>query len=279
MVKKKQSATRYDFETPQGLLVVTCGPKGIRTRLIKNPNFAPPPKPRRAARPSFASGRRLDLVLPLADRSPLASSVKPLPDEALLSWLLRLATHLDISMHELAQDGFGVLDYSAHSNWWRRPRREVLERIQARTGVDLLHLRRMTFAGWQEYRSDEATERFGQRIYQNLAPHRRLQRWAVCRQCLARDPVPYLRRSWMVGWLAACPVHATILIDRCAGCGAKPYPAPFQSKAPLSPRICRRCGDALDGVDRPARPSVARLQGRFCRVSAPVTWNWPGLGA
>jgi hypothetical protein len=83
-------------------------------------------------------------VLPLANRSPLALSLKPLPDEALLSWLLRL--HLDLSMHELAEDGFGVVDYSAHSNWWRRPRLEVLEPIQARTRRRH-HLRPMTFAG------------------------------------------------------------------------------------------------------------------------------------
>lgn len=261
MAKKKEPGYRTEFETPEGLLVVTCGPKGITTRLIESPDPIAPSKPRRAHRRSLGSRKRLEPVLPLTDRSALPSSAKPLPDEALLSWLLRLATHLDLSMDALAEDGFGVVDYSAHSNWWRRPSAEGLERICARTGIEESHIQPMTLAGWRVYRDDEATERFGQRIYQTLAPHRRMQRWAVCRQCLASDAIPYLRRSWLIGWLAVCPVHGTILIDRCAGCGAKLYAAPFRSKAPFSPLICRGCGDALDGFDRPARSSVARLQG------------------
>jgi hypothetical protein len=278
MVKKTESVTRYEFETPQGLLIVTCGPKGMRTRLIKDPNYVPPPKPRRVPRPSYLSGRRLDPVLPLANRPPLASSVRPLPDESLLSWLFRLATHLDLSMDELAQDGFGVVDYSPHSNWWRRPGLVVLERIQARTGVDVLHLRPMTHAGWSVYLNDEATERFAQRVYQCLPPRRRLLRWAVCRQCLEGDPVPYLRRSWMIGWLAVCPIHGTILIDRCAACGMKPRAAPFQSRARFSPLTCGRCGESLDGVDRSASPSVARLQAAFLQGKRTGRLELPGIG-
>ena len=278
MVKKKESVTRYDFETPKGLLVVTCGPSGMRTRLIKNPNYILSPKSRRAVRPSFISRRRLGPVLPLTDRSPLPSFVKPLPDEALLSWLLRLATHLDLSMDELAQDGFGVVDYSAHSNWWRRPRLEVLERIHVRTGLEMLSLRRMTLVGWSVYRKDEATERFGQHVYESLAPHRRLQRWAVCRQCLATDPVPYLRQSWMIGWLGVCPIHGTILIDRCAACDAKPFAAPFGSKVPFTPLTCRRCGATLEGFDRLARPSVARFQAALLQGKRTGHLELAGIG-
>ena len=277
-MKKTESVTRYEFETPQGLLIVTCGPKGMRTRLIKDPNYVPPPKPRRVPRPSYLSGRRLGPVLPLANRSPLPLSVKPLPDEALLSWLLRLATHLDLSMHELAQDGFGVVDYSAHSNWWRRPRLEVLERIQARTGVDVEDLRRMTCAPWAVYRKDEVTERFCGRIYEFTAPTKRMLRWAVCRQCLVSDPVPYLRLSWLIGWFAVCPDHGAILVDRCAACGAKPCAAPFRSKARFSPLTCGRCGEPLEGYDRPACPSVARLQAALRQGKWTRTTELDGIG-
>lgn len=262
MVKTAQSVMRYDFETPEGRLLITCRGDRITSRFFKNPDFVPAPKARRVRHHTFVPRRRLEPVLPLAGRAPLTSSLTPLPDEALLSWLLRSATHLGLSMEKLAEDGFGVVDYSAHSTWRRRPRLKVLERIRARTGIDVAHLQAMTLADWNSYRNDEATQRFGQRVYEGLAPHRRLQRWAVCRQCLESDSVPYLRRSWMIGWLGVCPDHGRMLIDRCDACGARPSAAPLGStRLPFSPRICRRCGNELDGFDRPARPSEARLQG------------------
>ena len=61
--------------------------------------------------------------------------VDPLPDEALLSWLLRLARCLKLSMHVLAHEAFDIDDRAGHSHWWSRPNPWHLKRISERTGV------------------------------------------------------------------------------------------------------------------------------------------------
>jgi hypothetical protein len=211
--------------------------------------------------------------------------VEPLTGEAFFSWLLRLATRLQVSMHTLASQTLGVDDRSGRSLWWCRPHPWLLKRISQRTGVTVARLRRMTFEQLEPiYRDDEASARFAGRRYDARPPERRVYRFAVCRPCLKEDTSPYLRTPWLIGWMAVCPHHGTVLIERCPACHAGLRVAPFATTTSFSPAMCTRCAKSvLGGADVPAQPSVARMQAalwhgkcedrtEFGRLG-PLTWK------
>jgi hypothetical protein len=87
--------------------------------------------------------------------------IEPAPDEALVSWLLRLASRLGVSINVLACEAFGIEREGWRSQWWRRPSPGILKRISDRTGVRVERLRDMTLQSWAPvYRDDEENERF-----------------------------------------------------------------------------------------------------------------------
>jgi hypothetical protein len=182
--------------------------------------------------------------------------------EALLSWLLRLATRLNVSMHVLAHQVFGIDDRAGHSHWWCRPNPWALQRISNKTGVSIERLRTMTLAQWMPaYREDEDNERFGPRHYGLTAPERRARRLAVCTQCLEEDPAPHLRVWWMIGWVAVCPRHGTVLVALCGWCRGKVRVGRLSGAIAFAPRNCMSCGqDLQDGVCWLAHPAVTRFQ-------------------
>src|SRR5487761_1061846 len=105
---------------------------------------------------------------------PLPLYVEPAAEEALLSWLLRLATRLGVSFHVLARQAFGVDDRFGHTRWWNRPHPWTLARIAERTGVSVARLRSMTFVGLESaYRDDEAPARFAGRRYDSRGREQR----------------------------------------------------------------------------------------------------------
>lgn len=203
---------------------------------------------------------------PVATASPSAGEfpyyVKPLPDEALFSWLLRLATRLGVSLKSLAQESFGVEDWGPRVHWWCRPHPWLLKRISERTGVGVAQLRRMTFHPLAPcYRNDDEDDRFNGLRYLQYAPGYRKYTRVVCPMCLHQDAAPYIRWSWLLGWMAVCPKHNVVLITRCPVCRTKCRVAVFSVAASFSPTVCTRCGESLlSGDYRPATPSVLRLQ-------------------
>ena len=212
-------------------------------------------------------------------RPPLPLYVEPAAEEALLSWLLRLATRLGVSFHVLASQAFGIDDRSGRTHWWHRPHPWTLARIGERTGVNVARLRSMTFAGLEPAcRDDEAPLRFAGRRYDSRGREQRAY-FTVCARCLEQDARPYLRASWLLGWMAVCPHHGTILIERCRACGASLRVAPFTMPTSFAPATCVRCGSSLvDGRDRPPHPAAVRMQtALLCGKQTGVT-DLEGLG-
>lgn len=204
---------------------------------------------------------------------------RPAVDEALLSWLLRLAARLGVSLTTLAQSCFGVDDCSAHSLWWYRPGPSVLKRISQCTGAGIADLRRMTLEKHSPcYRDDEANERFCGRRYQNDPPRWRAFRFVVCEQCLSADAEPHLRVSWLLGWLAVCPIHNTLMISRCNNCRCKCRIACVSSVTTFSPTTCTRCGDKLSINNRLASSSVIRLQAWLLQAKHEGVAEFEGIG-
>lgn len=207
--------------------------------------------------------------------------VEPQADEALLSWLLRLTTRARISMRRLTAQAFHIDALMGQSAWWCRPHPWLLKCISERTGIRVAHLRRMTFESLEpSYRDDEAPARFAGRRYDTRTRSAKALRFAVCGLCLKSDATPYLRTSWLIGWIAACPIHGVILIERCKACHARVRIPPLAQTSPFSPAICTRCGQSLLNDDAvSAHPSVARLQAALWQGKRSGALQLEGLGS
>lgn len=223
---------------------------------------------------------RVEPVARATELRQLPLYVRPAPEEALFSWLHRLATQLGTSVHAMAREAFGVDDSAGQTLWWCRPNPWLLSRMSERTGIAVRDLRRMTLADLEPaYRDDEANERFAHRRYDAYLPDRRTYRFVMCRQCVDEGPQPYLRVPWLLGWLALCPKHEQVLITRCERCHAKLRVPPFRTHAAFAPEACVRCQESLlDGEDWPPNPLVVRLQRNLLEGKQHGRSSLPGIG-
>jgi hypothetical protein len=215
-----------------------------------------------------------------APKHPLPFYVEPMQEEALFSWLMRLVTRMGVSMHALASCSFGIEDRYGHTRWWCRPHPWLLMRISERTDVGIARLRPMTFEAFQPtYRDDEASARFAGRRHDARAPSSRSYRFAVCARCLKDDARPFLRLSWLIGWMSVCPHHGTVLIERCENCSASLRVAPFATTASFAPSICTRCnGSLLKQVEQEAHPSALLMQSTLFQGKTQGVSHIEGLG-
>lgn len=196
-------------------------------------------------------------------KPPLPYHVEPADEEALISWLSRLATRLGVSTQTLLQSAGVTTDRKRESIWWLRPEATVLDRIGRRTATDSQKLLSMTFAQWQPARRNygDTLEQFDppRQLLTVRSQRRSVQRIVLCVQCLRDDTEPYLRLHWMLGWTALCPRHATVLTSRCPECkvGLRWVELVAHVGAPR----CRRCRFDLDNTRaRPAHERTIQLQ-------------------
>ena len=156
---------------------------------------------------------------------------------------------------------FGI-DGAADPAWWWRPPEATLFRISTRTGLDPARLRGMTFLGWAATRGDEDVERFANLGWVAPKSRRPTRRVNICRQCIAEDGRPYLRRLWMLGWVGACPLHRAVLTEQCPGCWCVVRVDNLKTALPRKPPTCLRDGGRLAVPEtRTAHALVLALQG------------------
>jgi transposase len=191
----------------------------------------------------------------------LPRHITPGEDEALVSWVARMSLALDQSPLMLGRIAFGV-DAAADPEWWRRPSDATLGLICERTGLDRSRLEATTLRGWAMARDDEDAERFTSRRWMTPKPSRRRgRRVDICRQCVADDSRPYLRRLWLLGWAGACPRHRTLLSGQCPSCWQPIKLKGLNVSSPVDLLACQRCGARLAGpAAQPAHPLVLDLQ-------------------
>ncbi len=193
----------------------------------------------------------------------LPARVAPLPDEALPSWLLRIANPFGVSPEALLL-GDGEADLAAHPEWWRKPDPLLVAALARGAGVTNDDVRSLSFAEWPDNGRDDALpERFSRQRFTVERPTRQTRRIGVCPDCLAEDDIPYIRRAWTLGWLAACPEHSTVLVRACPECGTKLRLPALSSRDHFAPDRCPRCAFRLArSVSRPAPEPVVRFQQR-----------------
>ncbi|MGY3146489.1 hypothetical protein ACVWYQ_003488 [Bradyrhizobium sp. USDA 3397] len=192
---------------------------------------------------------------------PLRAFVAPLPDEALPSWLLRYAQPFAVAPDALLL-GDGERNRANHPDWWRKPDPLVVAALARGTGVSSGRIRSLTFADWpDDGHADAMPERFSRQRFVSERPSHQPRRIGVCPDCLAEDEAPYVRRTWTISWLVACPTHGTVLLRTCPECGAKLRLPGLSSTAHFAPDRCQRCAHRL------ARAASESPRSRYCDFS------------
>ena len=147
---------------------------------------------------------------------------KPLADEILSSWLVRVAAG-----HGMKLESFVAAVWPCRSIWNRDIDRlgpeEVITEMALRTGTDperarataLVSLESVVFE--QLHLGGETSLVLPIGIYHRT---RTLYGQQCCLQCLADGPITYYRRAWRLAFITVCTTHAVALVDRCPRCGA-----------------------------------------------------------
>ncbi|WP_027482165.1 TniQ family protein [Deinococcus pimensis] len=159
---------------------------------------------------------------------------RPHPDEALHSWILRLATDNHTTLqHALTGDPHDRTPLPAtltpdHYHHLAHVGGLPLPTLHA-LSVDP-HDPHHTTPYASLLRTPTSTpkpQRLGARIVQH------------CPRCLAEDPVPYHRQAWCLDAVVACPHHGTLLHPACVACGVTWSPLDKQRVTPLA--TCPSC--------------------------------------
>ena len=148
---------------------------------------------------------------------------KPLPDELLSSWLVRLAHG-----HGLKVQTFCNLIFGNRRQVWNRDIDRLapswlVETLAQRTGTSIEVARRTTLQVFEGtlYPRFHASGTL-QWIQTMQMYHRQREGLGqqYCPTCLATDAVPYFRKTWRVSLKTFCLLHGCCLLDRCHACGA-----------------------------------------------------------
>jgi hypothetical protein len=179
------------------------------------------------------------------DRWPL--KVDPLPDEALSSWIHRLALANGIGPRPFA----GVL--GAREGMWtprleRRLPGDVAALLGNQAGVPPETISAMAL-------TDDALTPLLLPLRENARRNR--STWMqYCPLCLADDDAPYFRRQWRLASRASCFVHDCGLRDRCPAC--RSGIASFDQAELVPQHFCARCGFDLRAAPKASVKAAAR---------------------
>lgn len=148
---------------------------------------------------------------------------KPLPDELLSCWLVRLAHG-----HGLKVQTFCNLIFGNQRQVWNRDIDRLapswlIDELSCRTATSLDRARRTTLHAYEGalYRKFKAAGAL-QWILTLKLYHRKRQGYGLqyCPKCLTEDIIPYYRKRWRVAFYTVCTKHHTMMLDRCPQCAA-----------------------------------------------------------
>lgn len=174
---------------------------------------------------------------------------KPLPDELLSSWMVRLAQANGIKLQTLSWQLFG----NARSPWNRDIDRSappwLIRELALHTGINY----------WEIFHTTLVTYR--QRLYARRRWSGQLP-WILpvnnygmrhtafgqqfCPVCLSNDPTPYFRKQWRLAPFTYCPIHHVKLVEACPSCGLAvmyyrgDFGRTIQEARPM--HVCHGCG-------------------------------------
>lgn len=189
----------------------------------------------------------------------------PLPDESISSWFARLAGANGLPPSEL----FAILQpggYRYPRDLDRYADDVLLHRLGEATGVDAEQIRLGTFRRWagRMFGIDDGLIKLPWLPPAGREDSRRSYGQQVCPCCLTEDSHPYLRLTWRLGFLVACPKHQRLLVDRCPSCGE---PVNILRRNRNEGIECWRCGLDLRSTETdPVDGDILCLQNRLLAV-------------
>jgi hypothetical protein len=149
----------------------------------------------------------------------------PLPGEALLSWLGRIAHCYSYTVADLLTGDLGITACEAEHLEVAAPS-GLMAALSARTGQSVDRIRWMTMTGggsdvldlkpipvpWLRHRSHGRRQPFIQATWDEVGL---FDRTHACRACLAEAPMPWIRLAWRIPWIGSCPDHG-LRLERAA---------------------------------------------------------------
>ena len=148
---------------------------------------------------------------------------RPLPDELLSFWLLRLAHGHGLKAQTFCNTLFG----SNHQVWNRDVDRLapkwLVEELSLHTGTSLAKAYETTLRPYEGLLYERSKASGALPWIQSLKIyHRKREGFGLqfCGACLAEGTQPYFRKRWRVAFNTICVKHHSMLHDRCPACGA-----------------------------------------------------------
>lgn len=195
--------------------------------------------------------------------------LKPLPDELLSSWLIRLA-----HAHGQKLQTFCAQLFSREKAIWNRDIDKLVPdwlvaRLSEVTATSIERTIGATLEAYEGFLYERHQPNGNTRWILPLGVYHRTRRNAgllCCPECLAEDEVPYFRRSWRLALTVACTKHKSWLIDCCPSCNSpiEPHRSDMHSKEyfPVLNQLiyCWYCGGDLRMIKDKNQPDTSVLQ-------------------
>ncbi|HYD29666.1 MAG TPA: TniQ family protein [Azospirillaceae bacterium] len=142
-----------------------------------------------------------------------------LPDETFSSWFARVAAGNGLSPTDFFRAALpGAYRYTRDLDRYVEP--GLIANLAERTGIGPDILRQATFDHWAGliFESDDGRNKLYWLATAGTEDGQRSFGQQICPDCLNETSEPYLRRSWRLGFVTACPHHRRLLVDRCPQC-------------------------------------------------------------
>lgn len=161
---------------------------------------------------------------------------QPYPDEALSSWINRLAATYGVDPIEFLGFEFGhLMEREQFELIDINPPYSLLEGLAERTGIELSEIRALTAQAYVPLLIDSLTPlpgyyadytcQFNLIIHRKKPLNRNVENWIPwltmkrflktqgCKACIDEDKEPYIRLYWRFPWMMSCPKHGLLLKD------------------------------------------------------------------
>lgn len=146
---------------------------------------------------------------------------KPLPDELLSSWLVRLAHGHGLKVQTFCNVIFGNRFQVWNRDVDRLAPKWLVDELSRRTGTPLAIALGTTLRAYEGvlYRRFRSAGILNWILTLKMY-HRKRKGFGLqyCPACLAEDNAPYFRKQWRLALLTVCRRHGLMLLDRCPTC-------------------------------------------------------------
>lgn len=174
---------------------------------------------------------------------------KPLPDELLSCWLVRLAHGHGMKVQTFCNVIFGERLQVWNRDIDRLAPPWLLNEMSVRTGTPYPATASTTLRAYEGllYRKFRSAGPLHWMLVLQMYHRKRLGfGLQYCPTCLSKDYTPYFRKCWRLALNTVCSAHNTLLQDRCPRCGAAVVPhrvdfSRFDPLADVPVSVCHQC--------------------------------------